>query len=52
MHTCTKCLADPRVVSKDGTHRQCVRVLGEVTAGECAMLRAKYPEEEERHAGE
>lgn len=47
MYACGKCRADPRVVSRDGTHRQCVRVLGEVTAEECGRIRAKYPEEEE-----
>lgn len=47
MYTCKKCLADNRCVSKDGTHRQCFRVLGEVTDEECARIRSKYPDEEE-----
>lgn len=46
MYTCEDCLKDTRVVSKDGTRRQCVRVLGEVTTDECARIRATDKEDD------
>lgn len=36
---CKNCLSDSRLTSKDGTHRQCVRVCAEVTIKECEKLR-------------
>lgn len=47
MYGCGQCLADPRVVSKDGTHRLCVKCQCEVTTAECARLRGVPPEDKE-----
>ena len=41
---CEQCLADPRVVSKDGKHRLCVKCQCEVTTAECARIRGVPPE--------
>lgn len=38
-YRCEKCLADPRCRSKDGRHRLCARVMGEVTVEECEDIR-------------
>lgn len=47
VYGCEQCLADPRVVSKDGTHRLCVKCQCEVTTAECARLRGVPPEDKE-----
>lgn len=46
MYTCEDCLKDPRVLSKDGTHRLCARTLGEVTIAECEEIRAMVNKED------
>ena len=46
MYTYEDCLKDLRVLSKDGTHRLCARILGEVTFAECEEIRATINRED------